>query len=251
MGTAIVTGAASGIGRATAKRLAKRMTVVAADRDAAGLADTVGAIEAAGGNAIAIKVDVTSGQSVRDMIAQVDAAVEATGDPVEAALFAAGIFIKGPVDDITEDDWDRMMDTHVKGTFLCCQAVLARMVKRGIGAIVTMSSDFAVMAVPDGAAYCAAKSAIYSMTKSLALEFAGNGIRVNALGPGPIDTPILRSGRSEAEYQAARVSIAARLPLGRLGQPEDVAAAADFLLSERAGYINGQIIHPNGGQQTW
>ncbi len=247
MGTAIVTGAASGIGQATAKRLAKRMNVVAADRDAAGLAATVGAIEAEGGKAIAVEVDVSDAQSVRDMIAKVDAA----GDPVEAALFAAGIFIKGPIDDITEDDWDRMIDIHAKGTFLCCQAALARMVPRGKGAIVTMSSDFAVMAVPDGAAYCAAKSAIYSMTKSLALEFAGNGIRVNALGPGPIDTPILRSGRNEAEYQAARVAYAERLPLGRLGRPEEVAACADFLLSERASYINGQIIHPNGGQQTW
>ena len=144
-----------------------------------------------------------------------------------------------------------MIDTHAKGTFLCCQAVLSRMVPRKTGAIVTMSSDFAVMAVPNGAAYCAAKSAIYSMTKSLALEFAGDGIRVNALGPGPIDTPILRSGRSEQEYQEARVTIAERLPLGRLGRPEEVAACADFLLSERASYINGQIIHPNGGQQTW
>ena len=247
MGTAIVTGAASGIGQATAKRLAKRMNVVAADRDAGGLAATVGAIATEGGKAIAIEVDVSDGRSVRDMIAEVDS----TGDPVEAALFAAGIFIKGPVDAITEDDWDQMIDTHAKGTFLCCQAALAHMVPRGKGASVNMSSDFAVMAVPDGAAYCAAKSAIYSMTKSLALEFAGNGIRVNALGPGPIDTPILRSGRSEAEYQAARASIAERLPLGRLGQPEEVAACADFLLSERASYINGQIIHPNGGQQTW
>ena len=247
MGTAIITGAASGIGQATAKRLAKRMNVVAADRDARGLAATVGAIATEGGKAIAIEVDVSDGRSVRDMIAEVNA----TGDPVEAALFAAGIFIKGPVDTISEDDWDQMIDTHAKGTFLCCQAALAHMVPRGKGAIVNMSSDFAVMAVPDGAAYCAAKSAIYSMTKSLALEFAGNGIRVNALGPGPIDTPILRAGRSEVEYQAARVSIAERLPLGRLGQPEEVAACADFLLSERASYINGQIIHPNGGQQTW
>ncbi len=247
MGTAIVTGAASGIGQATAKRLSERMNVVAADRDTAGLATAVGAIEAEGGKAIAVEVDVSDGQSVRDMFAKVDAA----GDPVEAAVFAAGIFIKGPIDAITEDDWDRMIDIHAKGTFLCCQGALARMVPRGKGAIVTMSSDFAVMAVPNGAAYCAAKSAIYSMTKSLALEFAGDGIRVNALGPGPIDTPILRSGRSESEYQAARVAYAERLPLGRLGRPEEVAACADFLLSERASYINGQIIHPNGGQQTW
>ena len=247
MGTAIVTGAASGIGRAAAKRLAGRMTVAAADRDAAGLAETVGAIEAEGGSAVAVEVDVADGESVRAMMERLDAA----GDRLEAALFAAGIFIKGPVDTIAEDDWDRMIDTHVKGTFLCCQAALARMVPRGGGAIVTMSSDYAVMAVPNAAAYCAAKSAIYSMTKSLALEFAGDGIRVNALGPGPIDTPILRSGRDEAEYRRARVSIAERLPLGRLGRPEEVAACADFLLSDRASYINGQIIHPNGGQQTW
>jgi len=247
MSMAIVTGAASGIGRATAKRLAARMNVVAADRDTAGLAVTVGEIEAEGGTAIALEVDVCDGASVRAMMAKADAA----SDPIEAAVFAAGIFIKGPVDTIAEDDWDRMIDTHAKGTFLCCQATLARMVPNGKGAIVTLSSDFAVMAVPNGAAYCAAKAAIYSMTKSLALEFAGDGIRVNALGPGPIDTPILRSGRTEAEYEAARISIAERLPMGRLGRPEDVASVADFLLSERASYINGQIIHPNGGQQTW
>lgn len=247
MSTAVITGAASGIGRATAKRLASRMNIVATDRDMDGLATTVGEIEAAGGKAIAIEVDVTDGQSVRDMMAKVDE----TGDPIDAAFFAAGIFIKGPVDTITEDDWDRMIGTHAKGTFLCCQGVLSRMVPRGKGAIVTMSSDFAVMAVPNAAAYCAAKAAIYSMTKSLALEFAGDGIRVNALGPGPIDTPILRSGRSDEEYQAARISIAQGLPLGRLGRPEEVAAVADFLLSERASYISGQIIHPNGGQQTW
>ncbi len=247
MGMALVTGAASGIGRAAAKRLAGRMTIAAADRNAAGLAETVEAIEAQGGKAVAVTVDVADAKSVRGMMEHLDAA----GDPVEAALLAAGIFIKGPVDAITEDDWDRMIDTHVKGTFLCCQAVLARMVPRSGGAIVTMSSDYAVMAVPAAAAYCAAKSAIYSMTKSLALEFAGDGIRVNALGPGPIDTPILHSGRSDTEYRQARVSIAERLPIGRLGRPEEVAACADFLLSDRASYINGQIIHPNGGQQTW
>jgi 3-oxoacyl-[acyl-carrier protein] reductase len=247
MATAIVTGAASGIGQATAKRLAQRYNVVAADRNAAGLADTVGAIEAEGGKAIAVEVDVTDGASVREMFAQVDAA----GDPIEAGVFAAGIFIKGPADAIAEADWDRMMDVHAKGTFLCCQGALARMVPRRTGALVTLSSDFAVMAIPNAAAYCAAKSAIYSMTKSLAQEFAGDGIRVNALGPGPIDTPILRSGRTEEEYQAARIAYAERLPMGRLGRPEEVAACADFLLSKRASYINGQILHPNGGQQTW
>ncbi len=247
MGCALIAGAASGIGRATAMRLARRMPLVAADRDAAGLASLRAEIEAGGGRAAVARVDVADRSSVHAMMEVVDRLDE----PLEAALLAAGIFIKGPVDGYSEDDWDRMIDVHVKGTFLCCQAVLARMVPRGKGAIVTMSSDFAVMAVPDGAAYCAAKAAIYSMTKSLALEFGGLGIRVNALGPGPIDTPLLRSGRTDAEYRDARLSLARSLPMGRLGRAEEIAAVADFLLGPRASYINGQIVHPNGGQQTW
>lgn len=143
------------------------------------------------------------------------------------------------------------MDTHVKGTFLCCQAVLPAMCAAGKGAIVNMSSDFAVMGVPGGAAYTAAKSAIYSLTKSLALEFAPHGIRVNALGPGPIDTPILKSERTEEEWQAVRALHSERLPVGRLGRPEEVAAVLDFLISDRSSYITGQIIHPNGGQLSW
>ena len=145
-----------------------------------------------------------------------------------------------------------MIGVHVKGTFLCCQATLRRMRDEGAGgAIVTMSSDYAVMAVPGGAAYCAAKAAIHSLTKSIAQEFAPDGIRINALGPGPIDTPILRSGRTEEEYEQARGRLAESLPIGRLGRPEEVAAVVDFLLSERSSYITGQIIHPNGGQLTW
>ena len=245
MGNVLVTGAASGIARAAAIRLAGRMTVHAADIDEAGLAETVETIREAGGDARAIAVDVADRASVEAMVAAVDG-------PIEAGFFAAGIHIRGTAESVAEPDWDRMIAVHVKGTYLCCQAALRRMRERGAGgAIVTMSSDYAVMAVPGGAAYCTAKAAIHSLTKSIAQEFAPEGIRINALGPGPIDTPILRCGRTEAEYEEVRRRLADNLPIGRLGRPEEVAAVVDFLLSERSSYITGQIIHPNGGQLTW
>ena len=245
MGNVLITGAASGIARAAAKRLSARMTVYAADIDAAGLAETVDGIAASGGDAKAVEVDVSNRDSVENMVAAVDGLID-------AAFFAAGIHIRGTAETVSEEDWDRMIGVHVKGTFLCCQATLRRMRAQGTGgAIVTMSSDYAVMAVPGGAAYCAAKAAIHSLTKSIAQEFAPDRIRINALGPGPIDTPILRSGRTDEEYDAARKRLADNLPIGRLGQPEEVAAVVDFLLGERSSYITGQIVHPNGGQLTW
>lgn len=243
----LITGAASGIGRAAALRLAKTHHVIVADRDADGAGYVVSEIAAAGGSATAIAVDVSDGASVREMKSRID------GDlgPVLSAFFAAGIYIRGVTGEIPEDDWDRMIDIHVKGTFLCSQAVLPAMCDANKGAIVTMSSDFAVMAVPGAAAYMAAKSAIYALTKSLALEFAPHKIRINALGPGPIDTPILKSGRTPDEYEKARKTLAESLPIGRLGQPDEVAAVAEFLLGEKSSYMTGQIVHPNGGQLMW
>jgi NAD(P)-dependent dehydrogenase (short-subunit alcohol dehydrogenase family) len=122
------------------------------------------------------------------------------------------------------------------------------MCERRDGMIINMSSDYAVVGMMRGAAYAAAKSAIFSLTKSLAQEFAPFAIRVNALGPGPIDTPLLRGGRTDDDWKAARGAL---LPIGRLGQPDEVAAVLDFLLSEHASYMTGQIVHPNGGQVMW
>ena len=242
----LVTGGGSGIGRAVAIRMGKQMTVIVADLNEDGANETVAEIEKVGSTAYAIKTDVSDSASVRDMK---DFIAKDIG-PVSKAFIGAGIFIRGVVGQIPEEDWDRMIDIHVKGTLLCAQAALPDMVAAGRGAIVTMSSDFAVMAVPGAAAYMAAKSAIYSLTKVIALEFAPN-IRANALGPGPIDTPILKSNRTPEEYEKALGTLAEGLPIGRLGQSEEVAAVADFLLSDRASYMTGQIVHPNGGQLMW
>jgi NAD(P)-dependent dehydrogenase (short-subunit alcohol dehydrogenase family) len=245
--TVLITGAASGIGRATARRLSQRMQVVVADRHGKAARAVADELSRDGRRAFAVEVDVTQRASVMAMMQTVGQSV----GPVHALFSNAGINRRAPIADITEADWDLMMQTHVKGAFLCCQAVLPGMKERRRGAILTMSSDFAVLGMPGAAAYAAAKTAVYSLTKSLALAFAADGIRVNALGPGPVDTPLLRSGRSAAEWDRTHKKFVETLPMHRLGQPDEVAAVADFLLSDRSSYITGQIVHPNGGQLTW
>jgi 3-oxoacyl-[acyl-carrier protein] reductase len=245
--TVLITGAASGIGRATARRLAARRQVIIADRDAAAAHALAAELRAEGRQAHVVEVDV----SRRDSVAAMMRSIERTVGEVHALFSNAGINRRAPVEAITETDWDVMMQTHVKGAFLCAQAVLPGMRARGRGAILMMSSDFAVIGMPGAAAYAAAKTAVYSLAKSLALAFAADGIRVNALGPGPIDTPLLRTGRSVEEWERLQQKFIETLPMHRLGRPEEIAAVADFLLSDRACYITGQIVHPNGGQLSW
>ena len=243
----IITGAASGIGKATAERLAKRAHVILADKNIDGARAVAAQLTAAGHKADALEVDVASKSAMFDMVARARKLV----GPIDALFSNAGVNIRAPVADITEADWDRMMTTHVKGCFLAAQAVLPDMVARGKGAIVNTSSDFAVMGVAGIAAYCAAKTAIYSLTKAMAVEFTPAGVRINAIGPGPIDTPLLRSGRTADQFSAQQSKYAAALPIGRLGRPEEVAVVVDYLLSDRASYVSGTILHPNGGQLLW
>jgi NAD(P)-dependent dehydrogenase (short-subunit alcohol dehydrogenase family) len=243
----IITGGASGIGAGAARRLAKRMHVVIADRNIDGAKAFAAELVAAGHRASAVEVDVSNKASVLGMVEWMHKNV---GD-IDALFANAGFNRRAPVDEITQEDWDAMMATHVKGVFLCNQAVIPGMLARGKGAIVNTSSDFAVMGVANLGAYCAAKSAIYSLTKSIAQEFTPRGIRVNAIGPGPIDTPILRSGRSPEVFAEHEKVLTRLVPLGRLGTPDEVAVSVDFLLSDKARFISGQLIHPNGGQLMW
>jgi 3-oxoacyl-[acyl-carrier protein] reductase len=144
-----------------------------------------------------------------------------------------------------------VFDTNVHGAYYLCRAVLPGMVARRSGAILLTASDFAIVGLRNYANYAAAKTALYALTKSLALEFAGRGIRVNAVGPGPIDTPQHHQGRTREEWDAWLRGRLDRIPMGRLGTPEEVASVVDFLLSDRAGYVSGQLVQPNGGQVMW
>jgi 3-oxoacyl-[acyl-carrier protein] reductase len=245
--TVLITGGASGIGLAAAQRLAARWQVVVADKDGDRAATVAADLRAKKFQASAYRVDVAGGQSVADMMAAITRDV----GPVHALFNCAGISRSNAFEAIPESEWDLMMDVHVKGTFLCCKAVLPQMCERRAGVIVNMSSDYAVKGMMRGASYAAAKSAVFSLTKSLAMEFVSHGIRVNALGPGPIDTPLLRAGRQGEQWEKASAERAAQVPMGRLGRPEEIAAVLDFLLSERSSFITGQIIHPNGGQISW
>ena len=243
----LVTGGASGIGAATARRLAARGRVVVADRNVDGARKVAAYISGSGGKAIPVEVDVSSSGSVGAMMRTIDRDV----GQIDGLFNNAGITKRQRIEDITEEAWDAIIATHVKGVFLVSQAVLPQMVARRSGVVVSTASDFSVVGAPGAAAYAAAKTAIYAMTKAMAVEFTHLGIRVNAIGPGPIDTPLLRVGREGAELEAALERNRQRVPMKRLGRPEEVAAVVDFLMSERSSYIAGQIIHPNGGAVMW
>jgi NAD(P)-dependent dehydrogenase (short-subunit alcohol dehydrogenase family) len=244
----IITGAASGLGRAAAIRLAKRGDRVGlCDLSESGLAETCRMIRGNGGETTSAVIDVRDGFAVKSWCAEV---VKRLGR-IDYVFSNAGVTSRSPVHDMDFDEWRRLIDIHVTGSFHVCQAALAHMVERGSGAIVVTSSDYAVIGMRYASNYAAAKTALYALTKALAVEFAPRGIRVNAVGPGPIDTPLLRSRGTPAEWSDRVRDYEARLPMQRLGQPEDVASVVDFLLSDRASYITGQLLQPNGGQVMW
>jgi NAD(P)-dependent dehydrogenase (short-subunit alcohol dehydrogenase family) len=247
MQTLLITGGASGIGLAAAQRMAGSFHVVIADKEAERAATAAADLSAKGLPVSSVGVDVSDARSVANMMDVVGRDVGA----VHALFNNAGLGRSNLVEDTPEAEWDLMMDVHVKGAYLCSQAVLPQMCERRAGVIVNMSSDYAVKGMARGAAYAAAKSAIFSLTKSLAMEFAPFGIRVNALGPGPIDTPLLRAGRDGAVWEAAAAARGEQVPMGRLGRPDEVAAVLGFLLDDNASFMTGQIVHPNGGQISW
>jgi 3-oxoacyl-[acyl-carrier protein] reductase len=245
--TVLITGAASGIGLATARLLSQQMRVVLADRNYEGAERAALEIERGGGRASAVEVDVSDARSVALMAEKTQREL---GD-VHALFCNAGVSPKAPFEEWRESDWDTVIDTHIKGVFLCTRAFLPQMCARREGAIVTTGSDYSIVGHRHGAGYAAAKAGIYALTKSIALEFAPFNIRCNSVGPGPIETPLLRKGMADAQWAAHKAARGERVPMGRLGQPEEVASVVAFLLSERAAYITGQIVHPNGGSVMW
>ncbi len=234
--TAIVTGAGSGIGQAIALRLvADGYKVLVNDFRVQAAQATAAMI---GAKAVAIGGDV----SVEADVAAIVAAAEAAFGPVSHLVNCAGHVHQGRFTDLTVDDFDRMIAVHLRGTFLCTQAVLKGMLARGSGVIVNIASQLGQIGGIELVHYSAAKAGIIGMTKALAREVSAQGVRVNAVAPGPINTPLVRS--LSEDWQRAK---AAELPLGRFGEPEEVANTVAFLCSPQASLFVGQTLGPNSG----
>jgi NAD(P)-dependent dehydrogenase (short-subunit alcohol dehydrogenase family) len=240
---ALVTGAGSGIGRASALTFAREgARVVVADVVVEGGEETVNLIRNTGGEAVFVKADVSQAAEVEALI---NAAVVTYGR-LDCAHNNAGIAGKAlTLADDTEENWDRIMAINLKGVWLCMKYEIPQMLKQGGGAIVNTASDAGLIGVRRGGAYVASKHGVVGLTKTAALEYAKAGIRVNAVCPGPIDTPMLQRGASRRPQIIERM-VAAQ-PGGRLGQPEEIAEAAVWLCSDEASFVTGLPMPVDGG----
>jgi len=242
---AIVTGAARGIGAATAKRLAgDGMAVGVLDLDAAACADTVEEIISAGGRAVAVGADVAQGDQVEAAVGKVAADL---GPPV-VLINNAGVIRDNLLFKMTEDDWDTVLGVHLRGAFLMSRAAQKFMVDQQYGRIVNLSSSSA-LGNRGQVNYSAAKAGMQGLTKTLAIELGKFGVTANAVAPGFIATDMTaataaRVGMSFEDFQAAAAS---QIPVRRVGQPADVANLISFLVSEDAGFVSGQVIYVAGG----
>jgi NAD(P)-dependent dehydrogenase (short-subunit alcohol dehydrogenase family) len=244
---AMITGGGSGIGRAAAELFAAEGAGVAVvDRCGETAEETVSRIAAAGGRALPLEADVTSA-------IQVEHAVEravATLGGLDILYNNAGVDSRGSVAVAEEADWDRCLDVNAKGTFLCSRAAVPHMEAAGGGAIVNQASVAGLVGVANFAAYCAAKAAVIGLTRSMAVDLARLGIRVNAICPGTVFTPLMepmlraRGGGDMAE--GLRLTVA-KYPIGRLGTPEEIARVALFLAGEESAFMTGSIVAADGG----
>jgi 3-oxoacyl-[acyl-carrier protein] reductase len=236
---ALVTGAGSGIGRAIAEKLGKEgERVVVNDLKGEAADEVVAGIKESGGEASSAPGDVSD---VEDVDRIVTAAREAYGSP-EILVNNAGFLQQKRFVDLTVEDFDRMIAVHLRGTFLCTRAVLPEMLSRGSGIIVNVASQLGQIGGVELCHYSSAKAGIIGLTKSLAREVSAQGVRVNAVAPGPINTELVL-GLSE-EWRNAK---AAELPLGRFGEPWEVAETVAFLVSDGAALYVGQTLGPNSG----
>ncbi|PXY33296.1 short-chain dehydrogenase [Prauserella coralliicola] len=244
---AVVTGAASGIGLAVARRLARDGARVAVfDLDAAAARAAAERIEADGGSALPAAVDVADRASIDEGLG----AVRERFGPVSILVNSAGKDGFKKFLNITEEAWQRIVAVNLTGTFHCCQAVVPDMVEAGWGRIVTISSSSAQSGQPFMTHYVASKAGVVGFTKALALELGPQGITVNTIPPGFIDTPMTRRNEARGFLGDGVDHHAARTPVRRPGTPEDIAAACAFLVSEEAGYVTGQVFGVNGGRNT-
>jgi NAD(P)-dependent dehydrogenase (short-subunit alcohol dehydrogenase family) len=244
---ALISGAGSGIGQATAQLFAAEGAAVAVlDLRAEAADETVATIVADGGRAVSLVANVASADEVEAAVAT---AVSALGR-LDVVYNNAGVDSKGSVADATVDDWDRAFAVNAKGTFLVSRAAVPHLIEAGGGSIINQGSVAALVGVPNFAAYCAAKGAVVALTRSMAVDLAQHQIRVNVICPGTVFTPLMEPmlmARGDGDLQAGLAKTLLKYPIGRLGTPEDIARVALFLACDDAAFLTGSTVTADGG----
>lgn len=242
--TAIVTGGASGMGKAISLRFARDGCALGVlDIDGEGAEAVAVEIVAAGGKAIALQADLGDRGQIEAAVAETRARL----GPITIVVNNAALESFAPVSEVKEADWDRLMAVNLKGAFILAQTALPDMVAAGWGRIINISAFGAQIGASDMALYTATKGGLISMTRSMAVEFGRYGITVNSVSPGFIDTPMARRAIDGDLFPVPYEQIIATYPIPRLGRPEEIAAAVAFFASEEAGYVTGQLLGVNGG----
>ena len=244
---ALVTGGAAGLGRATALTFAKAgATVIIADVDERGAEETVRLITAAGGAAHAITTDVTRAEAVEALLTH----IAGTWGRLDCACNNAGEADGAPAWlDLTEDTWARVLSLNLTGVWLCMRAEIRQMLTQGRGAIVNMASIYGLVGSPTSPANTATKHGVIGLTKSAAVAYAKEGLRINAVCPAFIESPVLE--RIFREYPQHKDTLVASHPAGRVGTAEEVGEAVVWLCSDAAGFVTGQALAVDGGYVAW
>jgi NAD(P)-dependent dehydrogenase (short-subunit alcohol dehydrogenase family) len=245
---AIVTGGGSGIGRRLSEGLVQfGASVVVADINLSGSIHTVDLIAGQGGHGKAIEVDVTRTEDAKRMVE------ETTGEfgDLDILINCAGINIPKPALEFPEEDWDQVLDTNLKGSFLCCQTVGKIMISQRRGKIINIASQMGLVGFPDRAPYCASKGGVIQLTRALAVEWASYNVNVNAIAPTLTITPMAESGlKGGFGDPVFRGEFVRTIPLGRAGHPDDLVGAAVFLSSKASDFVTGHILVVDGGRSA-